>query len=271
MASAIHSVNVPVDADITGVQWSVTDLDALAALVALITLGQAEHAAEIIATLAPTAPVPTLADLFSDARSQMEIRGDTPQRRTASRIQRDGYLFECMSWIVARQNGGPRTFLKDPHLDPTMHGLDGLIIEFAPSGGSITRATICEDKCTKNPRKKFRDDVMKTFGEHHRNKRARDLIANAVELLRDSGIRGTAAVQAAAVVTDKKIRTYRAALTTGPLDQEERVALFAGYDGLDGIVQDQRIGAVLPLDIPVRDWFDILARKVTEALIGFEA
>jgi hypothetical protein len=64
-------------------------------------------------------------------------------------------------------------------------------------------AIICEDKCTINPRSKFRDDVLKTFGEHHRNKRARDLVANAVELIRDSGVRGKAAVLAAARVTDK--------------------------------------------------------------------
>ncbi|WP_137898910.1 hypothetical protein [Sphingomonas sp. 2SG] len=270
MSTAIRSIGVPINADVSGLEWTVTDLDALAALIALITLGQVEHAAEIIATLALSVPVPTEAELFADARSQMRIRGDTIPRRTASRIQRDGYLFECMSWIVARQSGGSRTFLKDPHLDATMHGLDGLILELAPTGASITQATICEDKCTKNPRKKFRDDVMKTFGEHHQNKRARDLIANAAELIRDSGVRGTAAVQAAALVTDKKLRTYRAALTTGPLDQDDRTALFAGYDGLGDIVQSQRIGAVLPLDEPVRDWFDSLAQKVIDALNGFE-
>lgn len=268
--SAIQSVGVVVDADVRGFQWTVKDIDALAKLIAVITLGQAEHASEIIATLAPTAPVPTEAELLSDARLQMQVRGDTAEKRTASRIQRDGYLFECISWIVARQSGGSRTYLKDPHLDPTMHGLDGLILDLEPTKPIITRATICEDKCTKDPRKKFRDDVMKTFGEHHANKRARDLVANAAELIRDSGVRGTAAVRAAAVVTDKKLRTYRAALTTGALDQKKRAALFMGYDGLDGLRQDQRIGAVFQLDTPLRTWFDTLAERVIVALNDFE-
>lgn len=268
--NAVQSVPVPIDKDVSGLEWSVTDLEALARLIAIITLGQAEHASDIIAALEPAAPVRTEAELIEDARLQMRIRGDTDERRKASRMQRDGYLFECISWIVARQSGGERTFLKDPHLDPTMHGLDGLILELAADKPTIVRATICEDKCTKDPRGKFRDDVLKTFGEHHRNKRARDLVANAVELIRDSGVRGTPAVRAAAAVTDKSLRTYRAALTTGPLKLQDRIKLFAGYDGLDGLGQAQRVGAIFPVAGSLRDWFHALSLKVIEALDKFE-
>ena len=205
----------PVDNDVAGLEWNIDDVDGLAALIAVIALGQSEHAADIIAELAPSAAAYTQADLVGDAKAQMAISGETSEQRKASRTRRDGFLFECISWIAARQEGDERTYLKDPHLDATTHGLDGLVLQLAPDRPEILRATICEDKCTANPRAKFRSDVLKTFREHHRNKCARDLVANAVELIRDSGVCRTAAVLAAARVTDKTLRCYRAALTTG--------------------------------------------------------
>ena len=268
--NVIVSNTVPVDSDVAGLEWTVVDFDGLAALIAVIALGQAEHAADIIAELEPGGPAYTEVDLVEDAKAQMQISGTTPEKRQASRDRRDGFVFECISWIVARQSGDARTFLKDPHLDATTHGLDGLVLQLAPKKPEIIRATICEDKCTANPRDKFRDDVLNTFGEHHRNKRARDLVANAVELIRDSGVRGKAAVLAAARVTDKSIRCYRAALTTGTLVTSGRRKLFAGYADLDGIDQAQRIGATMPLAQPLREWFQSLAEAVTDALDAFE-
>jgi hypothetical protein len=267
--NVILSSAVPVDGDVAGLEWTVEDFEGLAALIAVIALGQAQHAADIIAELEPGGAAYTEADLVEDAKVQMQIWGTSPEKRQASRDRRDGFLFECISWIVARQSGDARTFLKDPHLDASTHGLDGLVLQLAPKKPEIMRAIICEDKCTSNPRGKFRDDVLKTFGEHHRNKRARDLVANAVELIRDSGLRGKAAVLAAARVTDKSIRCYRAALTTGTLVTNERRRLFAGYAELDGIDQAQRIGATMPLTQPLREWFQSLAEAVIEALEAF--
>lgn len=265
----IRSNVVPVDNDVAGLEWNIDDVDGLAALIAVIALGQSEHAADIIAELAPSAAAYTQADLVGDAKAQMAISGETSEQRKASRTRRDGFLFECISWIAARQEGDERTYLKDPHLDATTHGLDGLVLQLAPDRPEILRATICEDKCTANPRAKFRSDVLKTFREHHRNKRARDLVANAVELIRDSGVRGTAAVLAAARVTDKSLRCYRAALTTGALATDGRRRLFAGYAELDGIAQAQRVGAILPLASPLRPWFQALSEAVIEALDRF--
>ena len=265
----IQSVPVIVDADVAGMEWTVTDVTALAELIAVIALGQAEHAAEIITELDVVSPAYTEIDLAEDAKAQMRISGTTEDQIRSSRTRRDGFLFECISWIEARQKGDERTFLKDPHLDATTHGLDGLILQLAPTTPSIVTATICEDKCTDYPRDKFRDDVLKTFGEHHSNKRARDLVANAVELIRDSGVHGTAAVLAAARVTDTSLRTYRAALTTAPLQTAGKVSLFAGYNGLQNITQAQRVGATLPLAGSLREWFQVLADAVIAALNEF--
>lgn len=267
---AVQSTVVPVNAHVIGHEWAVADIDELGRLIAIILLGQAEHAAEIISTLEPSLPAYTNLDLVDDAQAQMLVKGKTDDERKASRAHRDGFLFECMSWIAARQAGDDRTFLKDPHLDPTSHGLDGLIIQLAPKKADIIRATICEDKCTEYPRVRFRDDVMRTFRQHHHGtKRARDLVANAVELLRDAGLKGTEAVVAAEKVTNKSLRCYRAALTTAELGALERAALFKGYDDLDNLQQSQRVGALLPLTADLRDWFQELADKVVSALNTF--
>ncbi len=267
---AIKSSQVSVDSHVTGHEWAVDDLLPLAELIAIILLGQAEHAAQVIQTFEPSVPAYTDDDLIEDAKGQMQIKGTRARERAASRAHRDGFLFECMSWIAARQEGDERTYLKDPHLDPTSHGLDGLILQLAPTTAEIVRATICEDKCTRNPRSTFRK-VLKYFGEHHDGaKRARDLVANAAELIRDSGLRGTAAVRAAAKVTDRSIRCYRAALTTPVLSAPDRVKLFRGYDALAGIGQDQRIGATFALPGHLRKWFRSLAEEVVQTLDGWK-
>jgi hypothetical protein len=260
---------VRVDADVSGLDWKVTDVAALARLIAVVALGQAQHAARIIGELEPANPAFSDADLIADAKIQMQIRGKTDDERQASRVHRDGFLFECMSWIVARQGAGDRTFFKDPHIDATSHGLDGLIIELHQTNPVVLRATICEDKCTAYPRRKFRQEVLKTFDEHHRNKRARDLVANATALIRESGLNGTDATKAAARVLEKDARSYRAALTTKTLGANARAKLFKGYRTLDGITPMQRIGATFEIGGDLRIWFQELAEATIVALDEF--
>ena len=255
----------------SGFTWAVADLDALAKSVAIVLLGQSQHAARIIAALEPVAPAFSDAELIADARVQMLIRGTTENERKVSRFHRDGFLFECMSWIVARQGANERTFFKDPHIDATSHGLDGLIVELHPTDPEIRCATICEDKCTTNARLLFKRDVMRAFGDHHSNKRSRDLIANAAAIIRESGLNGTDASKAAASVLKKSVRNYRAALTTGVLAGERRARLFRGFNGLDGITQAQRIGATFEIAGDIRVWFQQLAEGVMAALDEFAA
>ena len=270
---ALVSEDVEVDDDVTGLLWSVDDIDDLARLIAVIALGQAQHAARIIEELEPHGPALSDAELYAGARGQMAVRGQTEDQRNVSRYHRDGFLFECISWIVARQAATDRTYLKDPHISATTQGLDGLAIEMHPVEPRVVGATIFEDKCTENPRQKFRDEIMPTFVEHHESKRKRDLVANAVSLIKESGLNGTDAVRAAADVLDKQFRTYRAALTVNAAitTADRRRRLFRGYNGLAQITKSQRIGATFVIDGDLRAWFQTLADQVVDALREFEA
>ncbi|MBD9445042.1 MULTISPECIES: hypothetical protein [unclassified Rhizobium] len=270
--AAVTSTTVEVDDDVTGLQWAVNDFEELAKLIAVIALGQAQHAVRIIDALEPHGPALSDEELFRGARGQMLIRGQTDAQKEVSRYHRDGFLFECISWIVARQSSSSRTFMKDPHIASTTQGLDGLAIEMDPTEPVMVGATIFEDKCTENPRKKFKGEVLVTFGEHHASKRMRDLVANAVSLIRETGLNGTEATKAAARVLDKSFRTYRAALTVGAevSTATRRKKLFKGYNGLADITKDQRIGATLIVS-ELRGWFQELAEEVIKELKQFEA
>jgi hypothetical protein len=269
--SATHALLtdiVTIDANSVGSRWTVQDLDRLAELISLIAMGQALHAGKIIEELAPTTPAITEASLAQAAKQQLQISGVTDDQRSASRWRRDGFLFEAISWIAARQEGTPHTYLKDPHIKSTTQGIDGLMIEMNPSGPEVSRATIFEDKCSEKPRDIFRRDVMRAFGDHHKNLRGPELVSGAAALIEKSGIDGTTAVKAAERVLNLAFRRYRASLavTTTHDSVDGRIGLFKGYEKLKGIGADQRVGATFIVDGDLRDWFDSLALRAIAAL-----
>lgn len=255
---------VEIDSHCTGDRWSVEDIDQLAKLVAIIAMGQAVHAAKIIEDLRPAAAAINHKALKSAARQQLSIAGDTQDKRDASRWRRDGFIFEAISWIAARQSAGADALMKDPHLKSTTQGIDGLMVELDVSKSELIRATIFEDKCSEDPRRMFRDEILPAFADHHANKRGPELVATAAALIERMGLDGTAATQAAARVLDNKFRRYRAALAVVPADDSKtrREALFKNYyEDLKGIDQPQRVGASFITPGELRQWFDALTEQ----------
>lgn len=271
--TGIISHTVDVDENITGHLWQVEQINELAKIIAIIAIGQAEHAAEIIDEISTAVPVRSRAEFYDAAKEQLMIRGNNQDQLNVSRYHRDGFLFECISWIVARQEADENTYMKDPHISATTQGLDGLVIKIDPEDKTLLHSTICEDKCTENPRGTFRDKVMTAFSDHHQNKKSRDLLANAVALIKQTGLKGTKAVEAAERVHDKAHRTYRAALTVESdiCTTEKRKKLFKGYEGLTDIAKEQRIGATFIVQSELREWFQLLADLVIQSLEEFEA
>ena len=146
------------------------------------------------------------------------------------------------------------------------------MVEMEADAPKVSRATIFEDKCSDNPRAIFRDDVMKSFEDHHNHARAPELVSVAASLIAKSGIDETAAVEAAARVLDLAYRRYRASLAITAEDdsQKRRASLFKGYGALKGIKAEQRVGATFVIDDDLRDWFDRLADRAIAALDDFE-
>lgn len=226
-------------------------------------MGQAAHAAQIITELLPAEPAINNQALRLDAKQALTIKGDTDEKRQASRHHRDGLIFEAISWAAAQQETGGEALLRDPHIKSTNQGLDGLMIELDGTRTAIRRATIFEDKCSEDPRRVFRDEILPAFLTYHKNSRASELLTTTAALLEKAGLNGTNAVEAAARVLAKEYRAYRGCLATTQEDdsQERRKRLFKNYEELDGITASQRIGGILVTTADLRAWFHDLAGR----------
>ena len=253
---------VPIDDHCSGDRWVTQNEALLAKLVAIVAMGQAFHAAHILKTLLPTPPSISNEDLRREAKVKLTIQEVAQGPRMGyPRWQRDGFIFEVISWIEARQNHGGLALLKSPHVSATSQGLDGLMIELSDDKSTVSMTTVFEDKCTENPRSTFLNDVIPAFLDRNKGKRSVELIDTANTLLRMAGIDDAAVAQLAAAVMDCNRRRYRAAfaLIEERDSQKERKKLFKGYDALDGISKSQRVGASLIVSGQLREWFDALA------------
>ena len=237
-------------------------------------MGQAAYAAHILKELLPAAPPFTNNDLCREARVQANSAERCKKPRTGyPQWQRDGFIFEAISWIAARQTYGERALLNYPHVSTTLQGLDGLMIQLAADKSSVVMTTVFEDKCTDNPRETFLQKVIPAFLDRHQNKRSVELVASASVLLRMAGIDEAAAARLAEAVMNRNQRCYRAAfaLTKDHDSEEERQKLFKGYDALDGISPKRRVGASLIVSGKLREWFDALALQAIAYLDELEA
>lgn len=263
--AALKITGFPIDDDCVGSKWKVENEDQLASLIAIVVMGQAAQAAHIIDELLPAAPAFTNEALKKEAVIKFTVQevAQTP-RIGYPRIQRDGLIFEIISWIAAKQVSGEKCFLKDPHTSSTYQGLDGIMIELNEDGSEILKSTIFEDKCTDNPRDTFTQKVIPGFLDRHENTRNAELIAAAATLIQLSGVSNVQAMSMVRKVIDNSSRQYRAgfALTQDFDTEEAQKALFKGYDKIKDINQEQRIGASLIVDGKLRDWFDALATKI---------
>lgn len=264
MPPPLQSQGVPVDDYCDGFRWAVQDETELAKLIAIIAMGQSAHAASILAVLGRAAPAFTNADLYRDAKITLTVQDVAATPRTGyPRFQRDGFIFEVISWIAARQDPSDLLLLLPPHVRSTSQGVDGLMIQLNKDKSEVLATTVFEDKCTDAPRDYFRDRVMAAFHARHRNERSAELVSAATALLQGAGLVGTSAVQLAAAVIDNGKRRYRAAfaLTAAYDSQDERAKLFKDYDELKPLNKEQRLAAGLIVNGALREWFDALAAQ----------
>jgi len=267
-AAACHA-----GADCVGERWTVANAVQLARLIAIIAMGQVSQAAHIVLSLAPAVPAFSFAELRSEAIIRLTVQDESQAPRIGyPRWQRDGFMFEAISWIAARQSQGPGVLMKDPHVSATSQGLDGLMLILSPDKSIVESTTIFEDKCTDDPKSIFTSKVMAGFRERHDNRRSAEIIATASALLTRAGISDEFAARMAAAVTDRNRRRYRAAVTTvAELDNDAaRASIFSTYGDLAGITTDQRQAACLIVPTELRPWFDQLGLQAVTYLNSLE-
>lgn len=269
----LATASCPIDSDCVGERWEVNNDSELSRLIAIIAMGQAAQAAHILRELTPASPAFTTPDLRAEAKIRLTVQEVKQSPRIGyPRWQRDGFIFEAISWIAARQVYGAGCFMKDPHISATAQGLDGLMLELSPDKSNIQVTTVFEDKCSDDPIDTFQYKVIPAFQDRHDNKRSAEIVSAATVLLRMAGINDGDAAQLAAAVTDRARRRYRAAMavTNASDNQDARKEIFANYAKIKDINQRQRLGACFVVPAELRDWFERLAKQAVSYIDSFE-
>jgi hypothetical protein len=257
MALAIN--NFPAAPECGGTQWVVTDQDTLATLVGSVLIGRAHHAARVLEGAQHNAVDTSIAQRNA-LRAQLHPAND------ATKWHRDGLLFEIICWLAAKMSGGPNDLVSDPHLSSTQQGADTIRIRFDPGARTLTLATICEQKCTTDPRGHFRDSVIPAFKDWIGGKRDNQLVQMAIGLLSAFNLTDDERTAVFDKLVQERPFAFRAALTVtpSPFATARCVAVFKDYQGLTPIV-DNRNGDTFPL-ADIRQWFNEFAQLVWEKI-----
>lgn len=265
----LHCQSCEIDENSVGERWMSANDDELAALIAIVAMGQAAQASYILEELIPAQPAFSFEDLRREAKIRLTIEEPASKpRKGYPQWQRDGFVFEMISWIAAKITYGEGALLKDPHVSATSQGLDGLMIQINATKDEVQSTTVFEDKCTDDPRATFLGKVIPAFKDRHANIRSAEIIDAAATLLKTAGLKDKDAARLSAAVTDKTKRKYRAAFSLPKSFDtlEERQKLFADYNRLVGIASEQRIGASFITSDEMRKWIAGLAGKAIQYL-----
>jgi len=247
-----------------GEQWQVDDLDGLAALVAIVMVGRAQQVAAILAG-AETGVVVASAALKARLKAALIL---DPGKDT---WHRDGLLFETICWIVARTGAAQDEVLSDPHRRATNQGADSVKVVFDAAARELEKVTVYEQKCTDNPRAKFRDEVLPAFSDWITGMRDDELLQIAIGLLARFNLTDAENNRAyARLALAPRPIAFRAALTVSPgvFPEAESKKLFKGYDDL-AVAFGARFGDTFPLE-DTRGWFEAFANAVWVKIEAFD-
>lgn len=270
MEAPLEVNDVDISEDCVGSLWVAKNLDELAQLAAIVALGQATKASLILSGLGDHGPESfTNNELIDEAISTLTLSEQAALgKKGYPRYQRDGFLFEVLSWIAALNETGGNGVLKDPHIRSTTQGVDGLYLQLDGGKKELIKTIIFEDKCSENPKHTFAYKVMPSFKERHSSKRNAELVSIATTLLKTCGLDAPTASKISGEVLSIQLRHYRAslAITNAMINQAYLSEIFDTYHELLDISKEQRMACVLPAGDDIRGWFNELADRAISYL-----
>lgn len=264
-------------------EWSIEDAkhDAFIAALAYLYLRQERNALQVIAALDPvrrprhgkvrdnvlaklTGPDP--ADVYEMTNGTGTAQKAAKDRVTNHIAQRDGLLFQHVSWIAARI-ALPNGHLTAPHVRKADKGFDGFIIEFDANKGKVERVILCEDKASDKPRTLIRKSVWEEVRGIVRGERDDQILADITTLL--AGIEGLdddGAEKAIDTMIWEDVRQFRVSVATGVNRRKKNggyAHLLKGFETVAPGAAANRMGGVLAFD-DVRNGLDALAQAVAD-------
>jgi len=247
-----------------GSQWFVEDIGKLATLAAIAMVGRARQAGSILDG-AEQGSVTASAALKARLKSTLILDDE------ADPWHRDGLLFETICWLVARTDVTSDEVISDPHRRATQQGADTVKVVFNPATRELEYVTVYEQKCSSNPREKFRDEVMPAFEDWITGSRDDELLQIAIGLLDRYALTDTESRRAyTRIALSPRPLAFRAALTVSPgaFASADCERVFKGYDKL-AVEVEARFGDTFPLD-DMRGWFKAFAGLVWAEIEQFD-
>lgn len=260
----VHVIDRPIEALCGGSQWFVEDAEKLVTLTAIAMVGRARQAGNI---LDGTEQGPIIAS----AALKVRLKRALILEEGAQTWHRDGLLFETICWIVARMGAGADEVISDPHRRATQQGADTVKVVFDSGRRSLQNVTVYEQKCSENPRAKFRDEVLPAFSDWITGTRDDELLQIAIGLLDRYNLTDEESNDAyARLALAPRPLMFRAALTVAPAEFSEAAckAVFKDYDELTVDVT-ARFGNTFP-QADMRGWFKEFAGLVWAKIETFD-
>lgn len=246
-----------------GSDWSISDEDKLAKLIARVALGQYRHVLNILNETDCIDYAPTTSALEGAIRTMTASDPEKPW-------QRDGWLFQVVSWIAANIQT-PDTLKSPPHIIHADKGFDGLHLCLDPSNSNVVSVIVCEEKATDGPRGKITSQVWPDFRSLDVGSRDNELVSETTTLLAQNGHLDPE--KAVHEILWKQARAYRVSITIGDKEcsQDGRKALFKGYENATPGNNVKKRRAETFYQSNMRDWMRKMAAKAIEAAKKIEA
>jgi hypothetical protein len=242
-----------------GFSWEITDEQRLSELVARLMLGHYRHVQKILSGNVQSSS-PQVTDEMID-----ELVGKLAEPESdAHRYQRDGWVFQMISWIAAML-AEPGSIMAIPHSQESQKGFDNLIIKFVVQSDDVSAVVICEDKATENSRKTIREEVWPEIENFERGHRDHELV-NEVTAILERSHSVNDIDKCMADIFWKKVRRYRVAITTNHQDNmRHRQKLFKDYDMKARGNTERRRAETIRID-QLRTWMDSFCANIIECL-----
>jgi hypothetical protein len=239
-------------------RWKVMDDDRLVEYVGMLMLGHFHHVSNVLTGLS--------AGRWTTRKAPVERAIEELSKTDAGNLEnRDGWLFQFVSWIALALRTKGKVLLEAPHPMPSQKGFDGLAVRIADSNEKVEFVLLTEDKATENPRPTFLNQVVPEIEDIERGSRENQILTGVTTLVRahtsDAGERQRLLESS---LFGKTIR-YRVCIATSESELPKTIDLFKGFDDCVSGDIERRGGEVLLAD-DVRNWLQQLADRVVEYL-----
>jgi hypothetical protein len=265
---AVTFEEFPLESQCGGKKWVIENEEVLADLVANVLIGKALHINEILQN-SLTAFVSITNKIREQHKQKLYADLNPDPTKEVKIFHRDGLLFEIICWICINRCLVEGELVSYPHLSSTRQGIDTLKISLEPQTFMVKTVTVCEQKCTGEPRDKFRDEVLPAFKVWLDGKRNGELTQDTSALMRGSGGTFDADQFYDHLIVNRPF-VMQAYLTVLPEHHEPRRYndLLKGFSALPGTSEWKFVDTMAFPQL--RPWFQQFALKVWAKIESYE-